>query len=255
MVKFVSENVLDFQTTLPAELSFSSSQEKIIFLGTATTPIKFIVEADVELKLTLIFLPTTSLEAKSFAINFEVKNHAHLNLQIANLANKNLDDKITIDLVEENSGVEYYSASILNAQLVKNSVITVRHLARNTSSNIKAYEVLKGQSKGFIRCISDIKEKSSGSEAHQELRLLVLDKAAKADSDPVLLIDENDIVASHANAIGMLDPDQVFYLKSRGLNETQAQELIVNGYFEPIFLMLADESLAQELKSILKGMI
>ncbi|ARU91274.1 FeS assembly protein SufD [Spiroplasma clarkii] len=181
--------------------------------------------------------------------------YATLNLKIANLTNVDIDDKITINLVANNSQVEFYSASILNQNLVKNSLINVCHLARNTSSNIKAYEVLKGKSQGFIRCVSDIREKSSGSEAHQELRLLVLDKNAKADSDPVLLIDENDIVASHANAIGMLDPDQVFYLKSRGLNDGQAQELIVNGYFAPIFVDLPSPQLESELKQILKGMI
>ncbi|AHI53149.1 SufB/SufD family protein [Spiroplasma culicicola] len=247
-------NLIDLREQPLSNIDLSQTQKTIILLQSVDGQMDINIQENAAIDLTIIFLQDKQ-NNKKFDINFNLKKYAQLKLYIANLGDYNCDDNITVNLNEENSGVQYYSASILNQTLKKNSVITVRHLQRATTSDIKAYEVLKNKSQGFIRCVSDIRHGSSSSEAHQELRLLVLDKEAKADSDPVLLIDENDIVASHANAIGMLDPDQVFYLSSRGLKKEQAEELIVNGYFEPIFLNFENEYLETEMKKMLKGMI
>ncbi|QEH62139.1 Fe-S cluster assembly protein SufD [Spiroplasma chinense] len=248
-------NFIDLTSNFKNEINFSQSDRKILVFKDVDGGIKLDIEKNVELNLTIIFLPSEKKETKKFMLDFNLAERANLNLFLANLTYTNSDEKVEINLNEPGSKVEYYGATIAHKESKKSSIIKVSHLARETASNIKTYEVLKDTSNGFIRCISDIRKGSSSSEAHQELRLLVLDKNAKADSDPVLLIDENDIVASHANAIGMLDPEQIFYLQSRGLKKEQAQELIVNGYFEPVFLNLNDAKLEEELKKILKGMI
>ncbi|WP_339030350.1 SufD family Fe-S cluster assembly protein [Spiroplasma endosymbiont of Cantharis nigra] len=251
----LNESYIDFRNKLPKTFNFEDNESKIILLENKFGTIDLNIKENVEINIIVLFLPSTEVSQKDFNINFNLNKNSSLNLKISNIANYDCNDNFTINLNEENTAVEFYNATIINKSFKKNSVINSVHKARNSYSNIRTYEVLKDTSKGFIRCISDIKKGSNQSEAHQELRLLVLDKMAKADSDPVLLIDENDIVASHANAIGMLDPDQVFYLLSRGLNETQAQELIINGYFEPIFQEIEDEKLLKYLKEQLKGMI
>ncbi|AGR41493.1 SufB/SufD family protein [Spiroplasma taiwanense] len=251
----LSPAYLDFRNELPSSYTFSKNETKILLLEKAQGSIEFDINNNTELNLVILFLPSIDNSKKIFNLDFNLNKNSNLNLKIANLNNFNCDDNISINLNGENSLIDYYSSTIINKNFNKNSVIKSIHNSRNSSSNIQAYEVLKDISKGFIRCISDIRQGSSSSEAHQELRLLVLDKEAKADSDPVLLIDENDIVASHANAIGMLDPDQIFYLLSRGLNKIEAQELIINGYFEPVFQLIENEDLLNYLKKTLKEMI
>ncbi|AOG60693.1 FeS assembly protein SufD [Spiroplasma helicoides] len=251
---FKSDKVKDLSNSLLKEIVYKNSTNDVVTLANVDGDINFIIDNDCEVNLSILLLPITNNDKKIFNLNFDLHQHSKLTLNIANLSNVSCDDNITINLIEEGSSIEFYSSTILNKNTEKNSIIKVVHLAKNTTSNIKAYEVLKDTSKGFIRCISDIRQGSSSSEAHQELRLLVLDKNAKANSDPVLLIDENDIVASHANAIGMLDPDQIFYLESRGLSKTVAQELIINGYFEPVFIGCENEEIEIYLKEILKGM-
>ncbi|QGS52191.1 SufB/SufD family protein [Spiroplasma tabanidicola] len=255
MVFLNEKTVIDFSSKIDNQLVFENDDKKIIFLSDIQGDIEINIKESCNVNLHFIFVSNNNFDKKTFNIIINLEKYANLVLNIANLTKYDCDDNISINLRDENSSVEYYSASIANQEYKKNSIIKVCHLARNTKSNICAYEVLKNKSKGFIRCISDIKNGSSSSEAHQELRLLVLDKEAKANSDPVLLIDENDIVASHANAIGMLDPDQIFYLRSRGLTKQQSQELILMGYFEPVFINLENDNIAMHLKDILKGMI
>ncbi|QHX36886.1 SufD family Fe-S cluster assembly protein [Spiroplasma sp. BIUS-1] len=251
----LNDSYIDFRENLPSSFTFENSENKIILLENKFGTIDFNLKENVEMKVIILFLPSKDETKKEFNINFNLNKNARLDLKISNIANYDCDDNFTINLNEENTSIEFYNATIINKDIKKNSLIKSVHNARNSYSNIKTYEVLKDTSKGFIRCVSDIKKGSNQAEAHQELRLLVLDKQAKADSDPVLLIDENDIVASHANAIGMLDPDQVFYLLSRGLNKLQAQELIINGYFEPVFQEILEEELLNYLKEKLKEMI
>ncbi|QBQ07985.1 FeS assembly protein SufD [Spiroplasma gladiatoris] len=255
MINFSNENIINFFDSQQNLYEFKNDAKNIMIFGNINSDLSINISKNLNIDLTILFLQSSNLEEKTFNITFNVESYSSLNLKIANFANFNCNDNITVKLLSENSNVNIYSSTILNENLNKNSIVKVDHISRNTLSNIKLYEILKGHSKGFIRCISDIKNKSSNSEAHQELRLLVLDEHAKANSDPVLLIDENDIVASHANAIGMLDQDQMFYLLSRGLKKSVAEELIVNGFFEPIFIEIEDEQIVKQLKEMLKGML
>ncbi|AKU79461.1 SufB/SufD family protein [Spiroplasma turonicum] len=247
---------IDLREKFINELIISNDSDYLIFLEKLSKDMQFIISQNINTKVSIIFFNSKSKQdVANYNLNFNLLKNSRLELNIANLSSFDVNEKININLLDENSGVELYCATIINKEFDKKTLLNVEHKAKNTYSNIKAYYVLKDTSKGFVRCISNITKGSSGSEAHQELRLLILDENAKANSDPVLLIDENDIIASHANAIGMLDPDQVFYLLSRGLDENTAQELIINGYFEPIFSTVIDENYRILLWDVLKDMI
>ena len=64
---------------------------------------------------------------------------------------------------------------------------------------------------------------------------MVFDPNSDAIAKPILKIDENDIEASHAAAVGKISDEQIFYLTSRGLSNEEAKMLITLGYLKPIF--------------------
>lgn len=68
-------------------------------------------------------------------------------------------------------------------------------------------------------------------DAYQTNNNLVLNDGARADSFPGLLIDADDLKCSHGCTIANLDPDHLFYLRSRGINEKEARRLLILGYF------------------------
>jgi Fe-S cluster assembly protein SufD len=68
------------------------------------------------------------------------------------------------------------------------------------------------------------------TDAFQECRNLLLSKKAHADAIPGLEILANDVRCTHAAAIAQIDPDQLFYLRSRGLSLDVAQRLVVEGF-------------------------
>jgi len=67
-------------------------------------------------------------------------------------------------------------------------------------------------------------------DAFQECRNLLISKKAHADAIPGLEILANDVRCTHAAAIAQLDPEQLFYLRSRGLREPAAKRLVIEGF-------------------------
>lgn len=98
-----------------------------------------------------------------------------------------------------------------------------------------------------------IQKGSKGADGYFASKVLLFDDA-KGRSVPALEIDENDLKAGHAASIGRPDEDQLFYLRSRGLSQNEAEKLIVSGFFEPTLAMLAktdQEGIRKQLLSAL----
>ena len=98
-----------------------------------------------------------------------------------------------------------------------------------------------------------IEKGARGAKSHQTSRALTFDAQQTATILPKLLIDENDVEASHATTIGQMDENQMYYLQSRGLSEDEAIRLVTIGYLLPIARISDDpklqEALAQEIET------
>ncbi|WP_338969435.1 SufB/SufD family protein [Spiroplasma endosymbiont of Labia minor] len=170
---------------------------------------------------------------EKYDLDFTV-NNKFTKLFIADISSLNLNCNIKFNFLNESAKIYLYMASLTEQKFSKNFKIHAYHDKKQTISDLHIYGVAKDESSINVICKSEIKEGSIDSETHQEIRLTILDKTSKASSDPILIIDENEIMASHANAIGMLDREQIFYLQSRGLSYDNAKNLIINGFFKPI---------------------
>ncbi|AXK51321.1 SufB/SufD family protein [Spiroplasma alleghenense] len=251
-------NQYDLTNNPLKEISYSKSQTSFIIIGAKSTDLTINVQPNTELELIMLnYCEDVMKKGIDLKVTFNLSENSSLNIKLANLSNQSINEEIIINLKEPGAKADYYSATMAFENLEKRSFINPIHLARNTASEICSYTVIKDSALGFVKCASDIRNGSTSSEAHQELRLLILDTTARAHSDPILLIDENDIVASHANAIGMLDQEQIFYLNSRGLNNSQAQEVLILGYFKPVLETIAqhNEPLMEYLIELLKEKI
>ncbi len=87
---------------------------------------------------------------------------------------------------------------------------------------------------------------AKGADGYFASKILLFDNA-KGRSVPSLEIDENDLKAGHASTVGRPDEQQLFYLRSRGLSEKEAEKLLISGFFDPL-LQLLPKHLASETK-------
>ena len=108
------------------------------------------------------------------------------------------------------------------------------HNAAETVSDLLYKGALKGKSRtvwqGMIKALPD-SQRINGFQAN---RNLMLDRSARADSIPGLEIMADDVICTHASAIGRLDEEELFYLMSRGISRKIAIEMSVQGFFDPL---------------------
>ena len=81
--------------------------------------------------------------------------------------------------------------------------------------------------------IGQIVHGAHGSKADQQNRVLMMSDTAQGDANPLLLIDENDVIAAHAASVGPVDPIQMNYLMSRGIPYAQAERMVIHGFLDP----------------------
>jgi len=109
---------------------------------------------------------------------------------------------------------------------------TQEHAAPNTTSDLAFRGILDGRSSTVWSGMIKVDPGAQQIDAFQESRNLLLTKTAHADSIPGLEILANDVRCTHAAAISQIDPEQLFYLRSRGLRLENAKRLVIEGFLE-----------------------
>jgi Fe-S cluster assembly protein SufD len=107
---------------------------------------------------------------------------------------------------------------------------TQEHGAANTTSDLAFRGILSDRSSTVWRGVIKVDPGAQQTDAFQECRNLLLSKKAHADAIPGLEILANDVRCTHAAAIAQVDPEQLFYLRSRGLDEAAGKRLVIEGF-------------------------
>ena len=105
------------------------------------------------------------------------------------------------------------------------------HQVGNTRSDLLFKGALQDTARTVYAGLIRIEKGAARSDAYQANRNLVLSEHAKATSIPMLEIDNNDVRCTHGATVGPVDPMSMFYLQSRGIPETTAKRMIVQGFF------------------------
>lgn len=130
--------------------------------------------------------------------------------------------------------------------------ITQLHTAQSTTSDIQYRGALKGSAKSFFSGMVSISKEAQRSDAYQSSKSLLLSGEARADAIPNLEILADDVKCSHGAAVGPVDEDQKFYLQTRGIPVGQAEEMIVQGFFEPVIAEIGSEAEQDRLRTFIE---
>jgi Fe-S cluster assembly protein SufD len=123
------------------------------------------------------------------------------------------------------------------------------HDAPHTNSDLLFKGAVQDRARSVYTGLISIREHAKGTAANQTNRNLTLSEGAWAESVPNLDIRNNDVRCSHASTVGPIDPEQRFYLESRGLQPEIAERLVVLGFFDEVLSQLPALDLVGELRS------
>jgi Fe-S cluster assembly protein SufD len=127
--------------------------------------------------------------------------------------------------------------------------VYVHHIAPQTISRVTYKGALNGQGARTV-WVGDvlIGRDATGTDSYEQNRNLVLSDGTRADSIPNLEIETGDIAgAGHASATGRFDDEQLFYLRSRGIDEQEARRLVVQGFLIDVVQKIGNAELEARL--------
>ncbi|OYX58738.1 MAG: Fe-S cluster assembly protein SufD [Micrococcales bacterium 32-70-13] len=127
--------------------------------------------------------------------------------------------------------------------------VYVHHIAPHTISRVTYKGALNGAGARTV-WVGDvlIGRDATGTDSYEQNRNLVLSDGTRADSIPNLEIETGDIAgAGHASATGRFDDEQLFYLRSRGIDEQEARRLVVLGFLLEVVQKIGAPELEQRL--------
>jgi Fe-S cluster assembly protein SufD len=129
---------------------------------------------------------------------------------------------------------------------------TQEHAGEDTTSDLAFRGVLGDRATAVWRGMIRVDPGAQRTDAFQESRNLLLSDKAHADAIPGLEIEADDVRCTHAAAVAQVDPEQLFYLRARGVSEAEAKRLVIEGFLQELVERTAEgpirDSLASELE-------
>src|ERR671922_1570968 len=151
----------------------------------------------------------------------------------------NLGSKVTMKypavlLMEEGARGDILSVAFASDGMHQDAGAKVTHLAPHTTSQILSKSVSKGTGRASYRGLVRVNPGAHHTKSSVRCDALLLDEHARTDTYPTIRVEENQTEVGHEATVSKVGDDQLFYLMSRGLDESEAYSLIVNGFIEPI---------------------
>jgi Fe-S cluster assembly protein SufD len=153
---------------------------------------------------------------------------------------------VNVRLAAPGAHATLHNVAVLNAGIA--DVTTVMdHATPHGTSRQLFKSVVGGRGRSVNQGRVVVREGAVKSDSHQLFKALLLSPRAEADAKPELDIFADDVVCGHGTAIGSLDEDALFYLRSRGIPENEAKGLLIRAFLEDAIEGLANEAVHDAL--------
>lgn len=133
------------------------------------------------------------------------------------------------------------SIAFANGQVDQDTGAQMIHQAPHTSSTIISKSLCKSGGICDYRGTVEMDENSSGSSSHVECDTIIMDDDSSSDTIPINKVAIGDVTMEHEAKVSKVSEEELYYLMSRGLSETEATKMIVMGFIEPFTQQLPME--------------
>jgi Fe-S cluster assembly scaffold protein SufB len=124
--------------------------------------------------------------------------------------------------------------------------------APQATGTVLSKAVLKDTAKSIMKGTIKIRKGAKNSRGFLSIHAMLLSKQAVAEPIPALEIDTNDVKATHSAAVEQIDPEQVFYLATKGLQEDTARRLIMLAFFEKAVERIPASQLRTKIRTLVE---
>ena len=196
------------------------------------------------------YLQLQQLNKASFAMQLNsgiATRDAHVTTGFLNLGSRWVRQVSTTRLLEPGADSRMLSVSLGRDEQEIDQRTLQSHEAPNTFSDLLYKNVLDDKARSIFAGLIQVRENAHQTDAYQKCRNLLLSDTAEANSMPGLEINADQVKCSHGATSGAIDPEQLFYLASRGLRTDAAEHLIALGFAVEALGSLTSDTLKQAL--------
>lgn len=228
-------------------LWMDGGEQEAYHFGWMTTELR----DNAKLKITVIQVADKSAHIL-WRFRGRVKDNASLFLNVINLGGGAVRNEITAEMNGRHSQAQLFGLT-LGGQEQQFAILTAQnHLAPKTASRLRLKQVFAEESRGAFDGIIRVPPNSAGSDAYQENHNLLLSRSAKVNSIPRLEIQTDDVRCTHGATVKYVAPEEVFYLRSRGLRESVAKHLLVSSFLEEMTRKIEVEPVRNYVERLLE---
>ena len=149
--------------------------------------------------------------------------------------------------LEADADLELYAANIGDGQSTNEIVTNVRHLGERGRSRQVVRSVLGGKAVGSYLGKVEVARGAQQTDGEQSVKAMLLDRGATANCKPELEIYADDVKCAHGASVGELDPVQMFYAQSRGLDPASARALLLEGFIMGLWDNVTDDAQREQI--------
>lgn len=179
------------------------------------------------------------IEHIAVAVSAKAQYRAHF----ANFGARLSRTELHITLGGEGAEAHLSGVTVLGNEAHADVTSHIEHAAGKTSSTQLFKHVAGGKSRAVYQGKITVREGANGSDSRQTARALLMSERSEADLKPELIIFADDVKCAHGATAGDLDPESLFYLRSRGIPEKEARRILVNAFLQEAVEAIASEDL------------
>ena len=159
--------------------------------------------------------------------------------------------ELNVRLEGENARLDANGVLLAGGRRHVDTRLGIDHIARDTSCGLTWRGLGAGRGRAVFHGGILIREGADGTDARLSNKNLLLSDTAEIDTQPVLEIHADEVQAAHGATVGRLDANALFYLRSRGLPQADAQRLLTAAFCREPLAVLEDDVLIGQLTAIL----
>lgn len=202
------------------------------------------------------YLLVSELASKNAVLNHHFYGERDSKLDIiGGFISDILQAKMSVDLKGEGSEVKMRAVAVSSDDHQQNVDVHITHKAPNSYGDMTNIGIANKRGKIILNGVEKIEKGMKNANAFQTLKGIITSDTASVEVNPILLIDEYDVKAGHGATIGKIEEDVLFYLRSRGLSQSEAEKLVINGFLQPVIDEIDDEELKERFVSIVNSRI
>lgn len=165
----------------------------------------------------------------------------HLRLTFIVMPGVSADIPFEINIGKEGVNLEIFGVYLCPHSERVRFDFTVRHLVGGSRSTQQFRGIVGGSAKAGFDALVYVARDAQKTEAYQENHSILLSENAVAEARPQLEIYADDVKCSHGSTTGYLNPDELFYMRSRGIPEEEARRMQMISFISPVISHLSDE--------------